>query len=155
MNNDKEDGNGGCPSVPKRINPWIKLAAGILGLILLVGGVIWGSVNTFAMKPEVLAVKVEAERGRQLLAEKSVETFNIFQKAYREDQERFRQEQERTQIKNDIKNWQQRLNDSYRNERHIRDDLQKNPNDLVLKNRLQEEQRLQQLYQQKLNELLR
>ena len=132
-----------CPPVIKKFNPWIKLAGGILTIILLVGGVIWGMTTTFAMKPEVIAVKVEGEKQRQLIAEKSVETFNIFQRSYRNDQRR-----------SDIRDYTQLIEDSRRRERYIREDLQRNPNSQTLQNRLQEELRLQDVYRQKRDNLL-
>lgn len=126
-----------------RFNKWLKLAGGILSLFLLIGGFIWGMTTVFAMKPEVVAVKVEGEKGRQLLAEKSVETFEMFQKAYQNDQRR-----------DDIKDYNRVIEDSRRRERYIREDLQRNPNNQVLQNRLQEELRLQERYTQKRDALL-
>ena len=154
MTNGKENEDKDCPPAFKKFNPWIKFGAGLFSLILLVGGVLWGMTSTFAMKPEVIQVKEEAAKERQLIAEKAVETFQIFQKSYEKDQELTRQEQRRSQTKIDIRHWQQQLDDSYRNERYLRDDLQKNPNNNSLQDRIQEEQRLQQVYRQKIDKLL-
>lgn len=131
------------PPAVKKINLWVKLAVGILTLIFLIGGVIWGMTNTFAMKPEVIAVKVESEKARQLIAEKAVETFEIFQRSYQNDR-----------IKGNIIDYNQQIEDSRRRERYIREDLQRKPNNAVLQNRLQEELRLQQIYIQKRDKLL-
>ena len=122
---------------------WVKLAVGIVTLIVLVGGVVWGMTATFAMKPEIVAVKVESEKARQLIAEKSVETFKIFQRSYQNDQ-----------IKSNIRYYNQQIEDSHRRERCVREDLSRKPNDQTLRNRLQEELTLQQIYRQKRAKLL-
>ncbi len=79
---EKED----CSPAVQKMNPWIKLAVGILTLVVLIGGVLWGMTATFAMKPEVIAVRVETKKEIEMVAQKSVETFNIFQRSYQNNE---------------------------------------------------------------------
>jgi len=128
---------------PKRLVFYVKLMSAILALFIAVGGIIWGMTSTFAMKPEVKAVKVTIEREIELVAQKSVETFNMFQRSYQNEQKR-----------GAIQYYNQQIEESHRRERYIREDLQKQPNNQCLKNRLQDELRLQDFYRQKRDSLL-
>lgn len=137
----EENGNG--DNNVSKAGKWVKLAVGILTVIAIISGGVWKLTDTFAFKEDVKAVEVEAEEGRQLLAEKSVETFNMFQKTYRNDR------------RNDnIRFYTLELQESHRRENYINDALRKNPADINLQNRLQEELNLQKLYKQKLDKLL-
>jgi len=144
MPKEKENGDAECPPAFKKFNPWIKIIGSVLGLVLLVGGVIWGSINTFAMKPEVAAVeqkiveaKIEANEHIELASSSLLQTIQQDRK------------------NSDIRFYQQQTNQSVDAERKIRNELQKNPNDQFLNNQLQEELRKQQQYREILDKLLR
>jgi len=66
---------------PKKLMFYIKLVTAIVVLCLTIGGAIWGMNTTFATKPEV-------ENKLQRVAEKSVETFKMFQRTYQDEQKR-------------------------------------------------------------------
>jgi len=66
---------------PKKLMFYIKLVTAIVVLCLTIGGAIWGMNITFATKPEV-------KNKLQRVAEKSVETFKMFQRTYQDEQKR-------------------------------------------------------------------
>jgi len=138
-----ENNNNDCSPIFKKVNPWIKLAAGILGLVLLIGGVIWSSINTFAMKPEVAAVAQKVIEVKQEVKEDIHLVANDLLKTIQQDRKN-----------SDIRFYQQQITQSINEERKIRNNLQKTPNDQFLNNQLQYELRKQKQYQDILNKLL-
>jgi len=144
MGKDKEDENGECPPAFKKINPWIKFAAGVLGLGLLISGVIWGSINTFAMKPDVIAVEQKIIQVKTEVKEDIDLASNSLLQTIQQDRKN-----------SDIRFYQQLVNQSVDTERKIRNELQKTPTDQYLNNQLQEELRKQQQYKDILDKLLR
>jgi len=140
----KENGNGDCPPVFKKINPWIKFLAGGFGLVLLVGGVIWGSMNTFAMKPEIIAIEQKVIEVKQEVKEDISLAANDLLKTIQQDRKNA-----------DIRFYQQLTSQSVDKEREIRNELRKRPNDSYLKNKLEEELRKQRQYRDILDKLLR
>lgn len=132
-----------CPPAIKKINPWLKLAIGIITLVALISGGIWTMTSTFAMKPEVRAVETKVVK----IKEEVKEDINLVA-------QNLLQTIQQDRVKSGIRFWQQQLESSHDKERELRNKLQSKPNDSYLKNQIQEEQRKQQQYQQKLNKLL-
>ncbi|MFW9871876.1 MAG: hypothetical protein ACFFG0_02155 [Candidatus Thorarchaeota archaeon] len=144
-NNNNE--NGEIPSVFKKLQPWLKLAGGILSLVVIVGGGIWTLNSTYASKGYVKAVEINAEKGRILLAEESVKTLQQFQT-------QMRQEQTQNKIKSDIRYWTQLIDSTYDKINDLNNQLRIQPNNVYLKNRLGEEKNKLNKYRQKLDKLL-
>lgn len=132
----QDNGNDTGGNNTKKIGAWVKLAASIITLILLIGGVIWGMDNTFAKKKEVAEKFVLAE-------EQTVKTFQAVQI----------QIQQITK-QQDIKFYQREL--KHLNEEHIKYEklINKYPDNNVLKEERSRIVESKKKIQQKLDKLM-
>jgi hypothetical protein len=142
------NGNGDVPQGLKKINPWLKMALLILGILAFVGGGIWQLNSTFASKNHVKAVEVNAEKGRILLAEESVKTLQQFQ-------DKMRQENIQRQIKSDVRYWTQLISETKCRVDDLKNQIRRQPGDKYLQERLMEEQARLKHYNQRLDEILK
>jgi polyribonucleotide nucleotidyltransferase len=149
------DGDGKVTKFIKELSIGFKVLMGFLTIAAMIAGGIWTINTTYASKGHVLAVqqsikevKEDAARARVLLAEESVKTLQQFQY-------QMQQEQQQRRIKTDVRYWTQLIDATYHKITDIENQLNRQPNNVYLKNRLKEEKTRLEQYKQRLNEILK
>jgi hypothetical protein len=132
----------------RELSTGFKLVIAFFTVVGFIAGTVWQLDSTFASKGEVKAVEVSAEKARVALADESVKTLKQFQDS-------MRQEQVQRQIKTDVRYWSQLIDSTYVKINDLNNQIRNRPNDVYLKNRLQQEKNNLKFYQQRLNELLK
>ncbi len=130
-----------------KFNKYFRLALSVLTIIGIIAGAIWTFNCTYASKDDLRAESERSAEARNLIAEQSVKTFKLFR-------EQMVKEQKANDLKRQLERYQELLNNSYKESILITNQLAKDPNNQYLKQRLENEQNNQNIYRNKINNLL-